>query len=40
MSYASTYSTQLINRGDELVQLIPPTGWKVIGFEAWIIIRT
>ena len=40
ISYASTYSTQLINGGDGRGQLIPPTGWKIIGVEAWVIIGT
>jgi len=40
VSYASTYSTQLINGGDGRVQLIPPTGWKIISVEAWVIIGT
>ncbi|EOI1436415.1 hypothetical protein ACMW09_001487 [Cronobacter malonaticus] len=40
ISYASTYSTQLINGGDGRVQLTPPTGWKIIHVEAWVIIGT
>ncbi|WP_312202973.1 phage tailspike protein [Kosakonia cowanii] len=40
ISYATTYSTQLINGGDGRVQLTPPVGWKIIGVEAWVIIGT